>query len=343
VKILVIGGTRFFDRRLVEAALANGHELTIFHRGKHSIDLQGNITEIFGDRNRDIAKLAAGKWDAVIDTCGYLPTSVRLAVEQLADSVCQYVCLSSISAYSNFSEPNYDESADLAVLTKTQQETVDSIDPFADLTAVELGEAYGGAKVVCEQIVQEAFPNNSLIVRPGLIVGEFDHTDRFTYWVMRIAKGGRVLAPGSETNPVQFIDARDLAEWTIGALEMRISGAFNANGEPGTMTFGSMLNGIRSALNSEAEFEWVDEDFLRAHRVEAWSELPFFMFETESVAGFAKAGINKAKDTGLNFRSFSETVLELHEWRRQDPSDLRAGLTAKREHELLELWDSWSR
>jgi 2'-hydroxyisoflavone reductase len=338
MRILIIGGTRFYGRRLVGSAVLAGHDITVFHRGNHPIGSAGDVREILGDRNTDLDKLDGLQWDAVIDTCGYLPQSVAASVEALKGSVGLYVFVSSISAYGDFSKPFYDEKAGLARLSPEQESEVLAINPSDELSAPALGAAYGGAKVICEEIVQEGFPQNSLIVRPGLIVGKFDHTDRFTYWVMRIAAGGSVLAPGNPESFVQFIDAGDLADWTIKAIGACQSGVFNVTGEPGALTFGGMLNEIRSATKSNAAFTWVSEEFLRENEVAAWSDMPLFMFQSYETEGIELASIGRAKECGLVFSGLKQTVSDLLSWRDSVGRAMRAGISLSRESELLKLW-----
>jgi uncharacterized protein YbjT (DUF2867 family) len=216
MKVLVIGGTRFLGRHLVEALLARHHEITLFNRGRTAPGLFADVEEIHGDRELDLERLAGRRWDAVIDTCGYLPRVVRAACEALHGAVERYVFVSSISVYARFDAAQLDEDAPLAALD----------DPLVEDVAAH----YGALKAACEREVQAAFGANALLVRPGLIVGPFDPTGRFTYWPQRLAAGGEILAPGQPGDPVQFIDVRDLAEWIVRALTRGPGGAYNATG-----------------------------------------------------------------------------------------------------------------
>ena len=236
MKILIIGGTKFLGRHLITAAQTGNHEVTIFNRGKFSDEIFADIEQIRGDRNSDLDKLENRNWDAVIDTCGYLPQSVKISAKALQNKVEHYIFISSISAYADFSQPNFDETARIAKLTESQEIELAKIDIKGDLTAYALGEMYGALKVSCEAEIERAMPNRTLIVRPGLIVGEYDWTDRFSYWVMRIARGGEVLAPANPNRFIQFIDAQDLAEWTIKMVENKQVGVFNATGKPSQLT-----------------------------------------------------------------------------------------------------------
>lgn len=338
MKILIIGGTKFLGRHLINAAQARGHEVTLFNRGtKYTDDEPVNVEQIHGDRNTDLEKLAGRSWDAVIDTCGYLPQSVAHSAEFLRDAVKQYIFISSISAYADFSRKDFDESAPLAELTPDQRETFEKIDPKAELTALVLGEMYGALKVLCEQAAEAAMPGRTLVVRSGLIVGEFDWTDRFTYWVMRTARGGEVFAPGSPERFVQFIDGRDLALWIIRSAEENLNGIFNVTGKPLELTFGKLLGEIKTVTASDAEFVWAGEEFLKAENVNQWSEMPLYLHESDADAqGFLSANVDRAIENGLTFRPLAETILSTLNWRKSTGGELKAGISSEREAELLE-------
>jgi 2'-hydroxyisoflavone reductase len=338
MKILIIGGTKFLGRHLTRAALRNGHEVTLFNRGtKYADEAFENAGQIHGDRNSGLANLAGRSFDACIDTCGYLPQSVTASAEFLRDAVNRYIFVSSISAYRDFRQKNFDETAPLAELSDEQRERFGQIDPKGELTGPVLGEMYGALKVLCEGAVEAAMPGRVSIVRPGLIVGEFDWTDRFSYWVMRVAKGGTVLAPGNPERFVQFIDAGDLAAWMIKAAEESQTGIFNVTGRPFDLTFGAFLEEIRSVTGSDAEFAWASEDFLKRENVEAWSEMPLYLHESDADwQGFLSANIDKALAEGLDFRPLEETIRATLNWRKSVADELKAGISAEREAELLE-------
>lgn len=339
MKILIIGGTKFLGRHLIKAAQDRNHEVTLFNRGKTSDEEFANVEQIHGDRNFELEKLANRTWDAVIDTCGYLPQSIKTSAEFLKNSVGQYVFISSISTYSDFSLPNFAENTPLAKLTPEQEKRLAEIDLKGDLTAYVLGEMYGALKVLCEEEAERAMPNKTLIIRPGLIVGEYDWTDRFSYWVMRVAKGGEVLAPGNPNRFIQFIDAQDLAKWTIKMIEDKEVGVFNATGKPFELTFGKFLDEVKSVIKSDAQFTWVSEEFLTEEKVAPWSELPLCLPESdEDSKGFLSANVDKAINKGLTFQPLSETILKTLTWRKSINSELKAGLSAKREKELLQKW-----
>lgn len=339
MKILIIGGTKFLGRHLIKAAQDRNYEITLFNRGKFSNENFENVEQIHGDRNFDLEKLANRTWDAVIDTCGYLPQSVKSSAEFLKNSVGQYVFISSISAYADFSQPNFAENTPLAKLTPEQEKRLAEIDLKGDLTAYVLGEMYGALKVLCEEEAKRAMPNKTLIIRPGLIVGEYDWTDRFSYWVMRVAKGGEVLAPGNPNRFIQFIDAQDLAQWTIKMIEDKEVGVFNATGKPFELTFVNFLDEIKSATKSNAQFIWMSEEFLSEENVAAWSELPLYLPESDGDSkGFLSANVDKAIAKGLTFQPLHETIQKTFNWRSSINSELKAGLSVERERELLQKW-----
>lgn len=340
MKILIIGGTKFLGRHLVDASLKNNHEVTLFNRGKkYTDDEVPDVEQIHGDRTADLEKLGGRNWDAVIDTCGYLPQTVSQAAEFLKDRVNQYVLISSGSVYSETSEPNYDETWKTATLTAEQQKEVEKIDPKGELTGASMGEYYGASKRRCEVAAESAMPNRVLSVRAGMIVGPLDPTDRFTYWVMRVAQGGEILAPGTPGNFLQLIDARDLSEWIIKMIEQGETGVFNVTGKPFELTFGKMLDAIKDAAGSGAEFVWADETFLEENNVAPWSEMPFYLPESdENFRNFLTMNVNRALAKELVFRPLQDTVLDTLDWRKTQDSKMRAGLSAEREIELLEKW-----
>ena len=346
MKLLILGGTRFVGRHLVTAALARNHEITLFNRGKHSVPNPSpaftNIETIQGDRNSDLDKLQGRRWEAVIDTCGYLPRSVTSAAQVLSASVDRYIFISSLSAYADFSRFDTDETAPLATLTNEQLEKANEIDSSGQTSGVSYGNMYGGLKALCEQAVETVLPNRVLIIRPGLIVGPYDYTDRFTYWVMRVARGGEVLAPGRPERNVQLIDVRDLSEWIVKMVERGETGAYNANGLPNNLTMESLLEECKAVSVSDASFTWVDEDFLLQEKVAAWSEMPLWMPETAAphMKGFMFTNCDKAVAAGLNFRPLRDTVKDLLAWRETNCPDesLQAGIDDQKEKILLQKW-----
>ena len=323
----MIGGTRFLGRHLVEAALARSHEVTLFNRGKSNPALFPHLETILGDRETDLAKLKGRIWDTVIDTSGYLPRLVRLSAESLESSVSRYVFISSLSVYDNFRETGIDESYPVG---KLEDETIEEI----------TGESYGPLKVLCEQAVQDTFGRErTLIVRPGLIVGPHDPTDRFTYWPVRVASGGDVLAPHKPEATIQIVDVRDLSAFIIKLVEENAAGIYNATGPDYELTLGRLLETSKQVSGSEANLRWASLEFLNQNKVEAWSDMPTWIPDDADGLGFAHIDVSKAIQAGLKFRPLEETVRDTLAWAKTRPADheWRAGLKAEREQELLAL------
>lgn len=316
--ILIIGGTQFLGRHLVESALAAGHRLTLFNRGRTNPDLFPGVEKLHGDRTTDLSALQGRRWDAAIDLCGYVPRVVRASAELLSGAVAHYTFISSISVFADFKQPGMDENAPTGVLADPMTEQITN-------------ETYGPLKALCEQAVEQALPGRSLIIRPGYIVGPNDHTDRFTYWPHRVARGGEVLAPGSPELPVQFIDVRDLAEWIVRKVLARSIGCYNATGPDYMLEMGRLLAECKQLTGSDAHFVWASEEFLETHKV----ELP--IWGPASEPGFATVNCQRAIDAGLIFRPLSETIRATVTWDISRPAGytLRAGITPEQETELL--------
>ncbi|MEO8922009.1 MAG: NAD-dependent epimerase/dehydratase family protein [Caldimonas sp.] len=338
LRILILGGTGFTGPYQVRYALARGHKVTLFNRGKEPKAWPGDVEELIGDRNTgDLKALEGRQWDVCIDNPTTLPFWVRDAGLVLQGRVNHYVFVSTVSVYAADDTPDADESAALAAyegkdaMAETMQTLRDSKD-----------ELYGPLKAASEQEAARQFPSIVTVIRPGLIVGPGDETDRFTYWPVRLARGGEVLAPGDGNDPVQFIDARDLAEWTIRMVEVRTLGTFNATGPQQPLTIAAMLDGIAVAIRAEARLTWVPTLFLEAQKVSPWSDLPVWVPGQGDSAGFARRDIGKALRAGLTFRALATTADDTLAWFQQQPASrqakLRAGLPPAREAELLVAW-----
>lgn len=329
MNLLMIGGTRFLGRALVDAALSAGHDVTLFNRGQSNRDLFPDLELVQGDRDGGLTALSGRQWDAVIDTCGYVPRLVADAARLLADSVAIYTFISSISVYADPVAPGSDEQAPLATMDG-ETETI-------------TGESYGPLKARCEKAAAEAMEGRALIIRAGLLVGPHDLSDRFTYWPVRIAGGGDVLAPVGERAVTQFIDVRDCAAWTLRATEKNLAGPYNVTGPASPISMQALLETCRDVTGSKANLHWADEEFLLANGVEPWSDMPLWIPAADD--GSMRVDISKATAYGLQFRPLSETIADTVAWADGRPPDhsWRAGLTRDRERELLQrLWHSSS-
>jgi 2'-hydroxyisoflavone reductase len=322
MRLLVLGGTRFVGRHLVDAALDAGHEVTVFHRGKSGRGLWKNVEEIIGDRETDLEHAFGDRtWDVAVDTSAYVPRVVRMSLEALEHRVDRYVFVSTISVYASFDTSGQDESAPLSELDDPATEEV-------------TGETYGGLKVLCEREVMRKRPD-ALIVRPGIIVGPEDYTDRFTYWVDRIARGGEVACPGPPDLPIQMIDGRDLGAWIVRAVERGVAGTFNAVGPREPLTFEECLTAIREATDSDARFVWLDEATVRAAGLE--EEFPLWSPPGEARWRYVFAiDGSKALAQGLQLRPLEVTVRDTLDYVRTERSGgLSVGIDPEREKNLL--------
>ncbi|HEU4322844.1 MAG TPA: SDR family oxidoreductase [Roseiflexaceae bacterium] len=327
MNLLILGGTVFLGRYLVESALARGHQVTLFNRGQHNPDLFPEVEKLRGDRDGGLNALQGRRWDAVIDTCGYVPRIVRDSAELLAGAVEHYTFISSISVYARLDRLGMDEDSPLGTL---EDETVEQV----------TGETYGPLKVLCERAAERAMPGRALVIRPGLIVGPHDISDRFPYWPRRIARGGEVLAPGRPESLTQIIDVRDLADWTVAMVERRATGAYNATGPERPLTMGELLETCRAVVGDDARLTWVDEAFLLEQGVAPWSEVPLWVPESPDTVGFSAVDCRRAIDAGLTFRPLEDIIQATLDWDRSRPADTkhRAGLAAEREAEVLAAW-----
>ncbi|HUJ92852.1 MAG TPA: NAD-dependent epimerase/dehydratase family protein [Gaiellaceae bacterium] len=318
MRLLVLGGTVFLGRHTVDAALADGHEVTIFTRGKTNAELFPEVEHLTGDRDGGLGALAGRTWDGVVDTSGYVPRVVRQSAELLRGSVGRYVFVSSISAYADPSRP-LEESSPLAALE----------DPFSENVEAD----YGALKAACEHVVEELLGDRGASVRAGLIVGPHDPTERFTYWPRRLAEGGDVLAPGDPAAPVQFVDARDLGAWLVRLAEDGPGGAFNATGPAAPLTLGALLDQANEAIGAGARLVWVDDARLLDAGVGPWMELPLWL-PGDEYAGMLRADNHRAVEAGLRFRPVAETALDTLAWSRE-AGEQRPTLSREKERELL--------
>lgn len=347
-KILILGGTGFLGPATVEAALARGHTLTLFNRGRtsqrtgHTFEGEDRVEQLHGDRDPNLGEGDAKgltslekaiedgrRWDAVIDNSGYYPRIVRSSAALTRRAADQYLFISSISAYASNDQPGADETSALATME--------------DPTLESMGEQYqyyGALKVLCEQATQEVYGENAIIVRPGYIVGPGDPTPRFTYWPVRVARGGEVLAPGTPADPVQVIDVRDLGAWLIRLVENRAAGVYHATGPQKTLTVGQTLEACKAASGSDATFTYADSAFLEKH--ELAGRLPIFIPPVGEYTGFHQYDVSRAVKAGLTFRPIQETARDTLTWFNELPAERRDRLTgaflpAEREAEALAL------
>jgi 2'-hydroxyisoflavone reductase len=318
--ILVLGGTQFLGRHVVDAALERDHAVTLFNRGQTRPELYPDVEKLRGDRDGDLAALTGRSFDAVVDTSGYVPRVVSATLDALTD-VGHYTFVSSVSVYASLEHPAGED----APTARLDEET----EEFR-------GPAYGPLKALCERVVRTRCPD-AFIPRPGLIVGPWDPTGRFTYWPQRFLDAGPVLAAAPPSAAAQVIDARDLAGWIIDAAERRLGGTFNAVALPTTR--GDLIETCRLAAGSDAKVVWVDPDFLVAHDVEEWMELPLWLHEPQ-YASMLSTPVGPALEAGLIVRPLIETVAATLEWiaSGEAPADPPAGLARAKEDAVLAAW-----
>lgn len=325
MNILILGGTVFLGRHLVKSSLSRGHSVTLFNRGQHNPELFPEIEKIKGDRTVSLDSLKGRKFDAVIDTCGYFPRAVKMSAEFLKDSADHYTFISSISVYKDFSKKGLDENSETG---KIGDESIEEV----------TGESYGPLKVLCENAVAAIYKDKALNIRPGLIVGENDPSDRFTYWVHRINEGGKFLAPDGKNSNVQFIDVKDLADWTVVMAEEKKSGVYNATGPDHKLSFEKFITTCQEVSANNSEIILASEKFIADENVSGWTDLPMWIPEEEE--GINNINISKALKDGLKFRPLKETIIDTLKFDKSRKDHvLRAGLKPDRESELIKKWE----
>lgn len=324
LKILILGGTSFLGPHLVEELQKHGHEVTVFNRGMQNASFLNKVEILQGNRDGDLNALNNRWWDAIIDTSGHLPRLVEDSSKLLEKATAHYTFISTIGVYENFHTFNIDESYPLA---KLEDETNEAINE----------KTYGALKAACERVVERYFPNNSLVIRPGLIVGPRDPTNRFAYWPLRILDGGEVLAPGTPKQNLQFIDARDLAKWIVAMVEGQQTGFYNATSS--TLSFEKLLKTCMQISKKTTSLTWVSEDFLIDHGVQDWTELPLWLSYRRNMPGFLNVNPQRAIQAGLSFRPLTETISAIIDWEKQNRKDVvKIGLDRIKEQDLLTLW-----
>jgi len=325
VNVLIIGGSNFLGPHVIDALLRRGHHVIAFNRGRNPAQPRSGVDHVVGDRSADLERLRGRKFDAVIDTCGYFPRIVALSVAMFAPSIASYVFVSSISVYVDPIEPPRDETSAVATIADP---TIEEITP----------ESYGPLKALCEKVVMDGADGRALVVRPGLIVGPLDPTDRFTYWPHRAALGGEMLVPGEPCHNISFIDVRDLADFIAGSVERGTSGVFNASGDTAKTTMGDLIASCLRLASSRTKATWVGEQFVKAEEIAPWSELPAWIPTGDDTLMWASSG--KAVAAGLTYRPLDDTVRATMDYTRAKGLDreLKSGLTREREAELLRRW-----
>jgi 2'-hydroxyisoflavone reductase len=342
LNILIIGGTGFTGPEQVNYALSRGHHVTLFNRNKTRPDMfKGKVDQLIGDLSTDTSALEGKKFDVVIDNPTTAPAWVRNVARYMKGNTGQYIFISTISVYPDNATPNADETVATTPLP-------DSVDPYT-LERQNWGRYYGALKSRSEKDVQENYPGIFTIIRPGLIVGPLDPSDRFTYWPVRVERGGEVLAPGSPNEVTQFIDARDLAEWTVRMAEMgpkEAGGIYNATGPRQPLPMGQFLAACKDVTHSDARFTWVPWSFLEEQKIRAWRDMPIVVPPEGETAGFSRRNIDRALAKGLTFRPVAVTIKDTLDWNKTRPQEARdklaagavAGIPAQREAEVLSAW-----
>ena len=333
LKILMLGGTGFLGPHTVQYAIDRGHEVTLFNRGRSKENLFPNLEKLIGNRDPEVdaglSVLKGRKWDCVIDTSSYVPRIAGASAQLLKGQCEQYLMISTISVYSQFSQLNMDESAAVGTLDDPTVETVD-------------GATYGPLKAYSEQAVTEQFGAGTTILRPGLIVGPRDRTDRYSYWPVRASRGGDMLCPGNGSDLVQYIDVRDLAEFIIHCLEQKTTGIFNTISDSKTETVKDMVDTCIEVSGADTNAVWADTDFLTEQGVRPWADMPVWVPNAGEMAGLSQIDVSRAFAAGMKIRDRKETALDTLNWFKTLPEErqktLRAGIKSEREQEVLAEW-----
>ncbi|HTU68150.1 MAG TPA: SDR family oxidoreductase [Steroidobacteraceae bacterium] len=330
LRILILGGTGFIGPHFVEVLGAAGHKISLFNRGKRDPSVKPGIEQLLGDRNGPVDSLKGHDWDVVIDNSGYLPKHVKLAAEVLKGHIQHYIFISSISVYAEFKQADMDEDAKLATVDDPNTEVIDD-------------KTYGGLKVLCEQAVREIYGKSATIIRPTYIAGPGDHTDRFTYWPWRVAKGGEMLAPGTPGDFFQFVDVRDLTDFVKLCVEKRIAGTYNTCNTPRSVTMGALLDTSKKVTGANTTFTWANAKFLEENEIigekAKGNYLPIWSPADGDDAGSQLVSNARAVKKGMKFRPLETTVRDTLAWVAARPDGrnekLRAGLSPEQEKELL--------
>jgi len=332
LRVLILGGTGFIGPHFVTALTAGGHKVTLFNRGKRDPEAKQGVEQLLGDRNGDLKSLEGRDWDVVIDNSGYTPAQVKLSTGLLARHAPHYIYISSIAVYDDFQAPPIDESHKLTAIGDMPQDKL-------------TGDNYGALKVLCEEVVAQAYGKRANIIRPTYICGPGDFSDRFTYWPFRVAQGGEMLAPGTPDDPIQFIDVRDLADFVRHCAEKRVAGRYNLCTPPRWATMGKLLEASRRVTGTDTKFTWASAEFLAQNKATepgmwASQEIPIWAPPSGQSLGHGLVASARAEKQGLKFRPLETTIRDTLEWQKGRPAEkqkLRSGLSAEREAELLKL------
>ncbi|MBM3531663.1 MAG: NAD-dependent epimerase/dehydratase family protein [Alphaproteobacteria bacterium] len=325
--LLIAGGTQFVGRHIVETALARGHKVTLLNRGQSGQGLFPGVERIQADRTVDVSPVKGRKFDSCIDVSGYFRRHVRMLAEAVKPTVRHFCFISTVSVYADWRPaPAVSEDFELAKTDTPDHELRDNKD-------------YGALKALAEDAAHQIYGDGTLIIRPGLVVGPRDHTNRFTYWVTRLAEGGEVLAPGPAERPVQFIDARDLAAFTLHMVEKRAAGVYNATGPAKRLTMAEMLDAIGKTVASTAKLTWVDAEFLVEKEVKPYTEMPIWLPGSEKRPLFATISLDRSIPAGLKHRPLAETAKDtLAWWKGEKDPPVAAAMTREKERDLLAKW-----
>jgi len=331
--ILILGGTGFIGPHIVNAALARGHKVTLFNRGKTRPELFPDVEKLRGDRDGKLEALKGRQWDAVVDPSGYVPRIVKMSAELLAPNVKHYLFISSVSVYAAGAPVGHDETAPVEKLA----------DPNSEDIKGNNFKNYGALKALSEQAAEAAMPGRVANIRPGLIIGPGDMTGRFTHWPTRLAEGGDVLCPGDGATPVQYIDGRDLADWIVHLIEKNTTGVFNALGPEKQITMKEVITECNTALGNKANPVWVDWKFLEKNEVMPWAEMPMWIPNVGEDAGFGTTSNARALKAGLKFRPIADSGKDVLAWLDTLPEDQKkrarsSGIKREREDKLLADW-----
>jgi 2'-hydroxyisoflavone reductase len=329
-RVLILGGTGFIGPHFVHALIEGGHEVTLFNRGKRDPEAKQGVEQLLGDRDGDLKSLEGRDWDVVVDNSGYTPGQVKQSTELLRNHSKHYVFISSIAVYDNFQDPPIDESHKLAAIGDMPTDKLE-------------GDNYGPLKVLCEAVVERAYGKHACIIRPTYIAGPGDFSDRFTYWPVRVSRGGEMIAPGTPDDPIQYIDVRDLADFVRACTERRIAGRYNLTTPPRWATMGKLLETSKRVTGAVTTFKWASADFLLEHKaidpgMWASDEIPIWAPPSGQSLGHGQVASAHAEAKGLKFRPLETTIRETLAWQATRPADrqkLRSGLTGEREAELL--------